>query len=289
MARRRFVSRLFMLSLIGVAACSKILGADFEDLEPLADGSAGSGANGGAGGEAGRDASAGSAGVSGSSGSSGTSGSGGSGGSGGTDGGAGSGGKGGTAGAGGSSGSAGSDGGDGGPQCNLGPRDAGAPTGAASDVVINELQGYTDEPITDYVELFNTGTEPVDLSGYRVGDGNPAGGVPPCDNDYALFPIGTVIPPGGFILVLGNQTGRTGPACCLSQVGPCYTAKFGIGAAGDQIFLCSPGGGVVAQADFPNERSDAGVPEGQSLGRVPDGSGAFRITRLTPAAPNQAP
>lgn len=283
MARRQIASRLFILGLLAVPACSQILGADFDELEPLADAAAG---QGGSGGNAGADASAGKGGIAGSAGSAGSGGNAGTGGSGGSAGADGGAGKGGTAG---SSGSAGSDAGDGGPSCNLGPRDAGAPTGAAGDVVINELQGYTDDPVTDYVELFNTGSASVDLSGYRVGDGDPDGGVAPCEDKYALFPLGTVIPPGGFILVLANQTGRSGPTCCLNQVGPCYTAEFGIRNAGENVFLCSPGGGVVDEAYFPDEQSDAGVPEGQSFGRFPDGAATFRITRLTPAAPNQAP
>jgi hypothetical protein len=213
----------------------------------------------------------------------GSSGSSGRGGSSGAEGGAG---KGGTAG---SAGSDAGDGGGGGPQCNLVPRDAGAATGVATDVVINELQGYTDVPVTDYVELFNTGTATVDLSGYRVGDGDPDAGVDPCQDKHALFPLGTVIPPGGFILVLANQTGRSGPTCCLNQVGPCYTAEFGISNGGEKVFLCSPGGAVVSQAEFPDEETDAGVPEGLSFGRIPDGTGAFEITRLTPAAPNRRP
>ncbi|HEY6561035.1 MAG TPA: lamin tail domain-containing protein [Polyangiaceae bacterium] len=280
MRRRRLVA---VLALLGAPACSQILGADFDDLLPLADAGGGTAGLGGSGGDAGPDSSAGTGGVAGTAGSAGSSGSSGSGGSAGSDGGAG---KGGTAGA---SGSAGSDGGGGGPQCNLVPRDAGAPTGVATDVVINELQGYTDEPVTDYVELFNTGTASVDLSGYRVGDGNPDAGVAPCEDKYALFPLGTVIPPGGFIVVLANQMDRAGPTCCLNQVGPCYTAEFGISNGGEQVFLCSPGGGVVAQAEFPDEESDEGVPEGQSFGRVPDGTGAFAISRLTPGASNRLP
>ncbi|HMJ10320.1 MAG TPA: lamin tail domain-containing protein [Polyangiaceae bacterium] len=285
----RFTTRFLTVLALGAPACSQILGADFEDLLPLEDASAGSGGtNGGRGGnDAGPDSSAGSGGVSGSSGSAGSSGASGRGGTAGNAGGAGKGGSAGVAGSAGSGGSAGSDAGDGGPRCSLGPRDAGAATGAPADIVINEVQADTQAPaLQDYVELFNSGSAPVDLSGYKVGDGEvgPDGGIIPCPNEFALFPTGTVLQPGGFIVVLANLSARSGPLCCFNDVGPCYTAEFGISNSGERVFLCDPSGGAVSEAEFPT----SGVSQGESYGRVPDGSGAFQTTRVTPGAVNQA-
>src|SRR5690606_10456504 len=59
-------------------------------------------------------------------------------------------------------------------------------------VVINELHTDPDDEteLVEFIELHNRGTEPVDLSYWRLADGI----------DF-LFPAGTSIAPGGYVVV----------------------------------------------------------------------------------------
>lgn len=62
------------------------------------------------------------------------------------------------------------------------------------DIVINEVESNGDA--TDWVEIYNTGTASVDVSGWIVRDDK--------DADAKLFPQGTVIAPKGFAVIDTN-------------------------------------------------------------------------------------
>jgi hypothetical protein len=273
-------------------ACEHVLGADFSDLVPLEDAgsqvsSGGTSGNAGSGvtkSDAGSDSSAGidaDSSVAGASGQGGTLGSGGSSGAAGLGGSSGNAGSAGTAAVDGGGRGATDAGNDGtaGSTCAPGTLDADAATGDASDVVINEVQGVS----PDYVELYNTGSAPVDLSGYKLGDGKlqADGGILPCDKDYALFPAGTIVPPHGFLLIEANQPSE-GPVCCLGATAPCYRAPFGVSKDGERVYFCRPNKSVISFADYPGNLS-----EGESWGRFPDGAITFGPRQITPGRPNQ--
>ncbi|MCT1478788.1 lamin tail domain-containing protein [Microbacterium sp. p3-SID336] len=61
-------------------------------------------------------------------------------------------------------------------------------------VAINEIESNGDA--TDWVEVANTGSTPVDLSGWTVMDGDPAGHAA----ETTPLPAGTVLPPGGYLV-----------------------------------------------------------------------------------------
>ena len=111
-------------------------------------------------------------------------------------------------------------------------------------VKINEVESNQGSP-GDWVELFNTGAAPVDLSGYVFRD----------NNDLAAYviPAGTVIAAGGFLVLDESQFG------------------FGLGAA-DAARLFGPGG--VTLVDGYSWTAHAAT----TYGRCPDGTGAFATT-----------
>ena len=285
-----------VLALIA-GACGQIISADFDDLQLSEDASAGSGGSGG-----GARGSGGSTGGSG--GASGTRGSGGTSGSVGADG------AGGAAatGGGGSGGSSGVSDGGAGKQGTGGSEDGSAGTGGAAGtmgsagaageaatapgchqdaglgpVVINEIDADR-----DFVELYNTGSAACDLAGFKVADAVGVNSAPKIP-EALVFPPNSLIAAHGFVLVIANQPNPGGPITCLSTVFPCYTATYGISAAGERIYFLNSLNATLDTSDWPDPLNDGGVPTGQTVGRLPDGTGGFTFTRATPGLPNQAP
>jgi len=114
-------------------------------------------------------------------------------------------------------------------------------------VVVNEVESNGGTP-GDWVELYNAGTAPADLSGYGLKD----------DNDSRTFTIapGTTLEPGAFLVLDEAQF------------------NFGLGAA-DIVRLFAPDG--VTLVDSFAWTSHAAT----TYGRCPDGTGAFATTSLS--------
>jgi hypothetical protein len=134
-------------------------------------------------------------------------------------------------------------------------------------VVINEFLAHTDAPQLDFVELFNTSTQPVDISGCWLSD----------DFGTNKFRIanGTVLSPRGFIAFNQNQLG------------------FNLSSDGEQILLVNSNRTRVLDAV-----RFGGQANGISRGHFPNGGGrgatslttAFvELNSPTPGAPNAAP
>lgn len=77
------------------------------------------------------------------------------------------------------------------------------PAIAAASVVVNEMELNPPEDGIDWVEIYNTGNETVDISGWTaaITDGGWIGKFPP-------VPAGTIIAPKGFY-VFNGQSGWT--------------------------------------------------------------------------------
>ena len=112
------------------------------------------------------------------------------------------------------------------------------------EVVINEYLAHTDLPDTDYIELYNSGTQAVDISGCGLANTVTT-------NEF-FVPPGTILAPGGHV--------------SYDQA----TLGFSLRAGGDEIFFWAP--------DFSNVidavRFDAQV-NGVPSGRFPDGAPTF--------------
>ncbi|MDW7980201.1 MAG: lamin tail domain-containing protein, partial [Verrucomicrobiales bacterium] len=129
----------------------------------------------------------------------------------------------------------------------------------ARGVVINEFLAHAEQPLEDYIELFNTTTNAIDLSGAWLADGG--------DRLRFQLPLGTVIPPRGWLVYTESQLG------------------FGLAAAGGQIFLFNSNVTRVLDAV-----SFGGQASGVSYGRYPDGAPGFaELAARTPAGSNAPP
>ncbi len=115
----------------------------------------------------------------------------------------------------------------------------------APSVVINEVESNGDA--TDWVEIINTGTQPVDISGWYLLDNDPVGH----KADIAPVPAGTVLDAGALYVFDQNKD---------------FT--FGLGKA-DEATIYDANGNVIDAYSW--EAHAAGV-----YARIPDGTGAFQ-------------
>ncbi|HUS34372.1 MAG TPA: lamin tail domain-containing protein, partial [Verrucomicrobiae bacterium] len=126
-----------------------------------------------------------------------------------------------------------------------------------SPIVINEILAHTDDPIVDYIELYNHSNAAGDLTGCILTD----------DLDTNKFVIGSVsIPARGYVAFTQTQLG------------------FALSAAGETIYLKNPTDTRVIDAvRFGGQENNV------SFGRFPNGALEWhRLATKTPGAANDA-
>ena len=156
--------------------------------------------------------------------------------------------------------------------CTGDPADPGATSAPApgkkdglDGIVINEVVSVNslshidaDYGAADWLELKNTSSEEVDISGWKLAD-NPAA-------QRALeFPEGTKVPAGGFITVLCI------PETAIPQSETRFIAPFGVSRTGENVYLSAPGSRSVS-VSVPYLLSDI------SYARMEDGKYGFSNT-----------
>ena len=142
---------------------------------------------------------------------------------------------------------------------------------ATSAVVINELmasnstildpQGDAD----DWIELKNTGTTTIDLSGMYLSDDR-------AEPKKWQFPAGTTIDASGYLLVWADDDDGDSPG---------LHTNFKLSAGGESVVLSDTdanGNAIIDAVDFPALGRD------ESYGRMPEGTGSFQT--LATASPD---
>jgi len=130
-------------------------------------------------------------------------------------------------------------------------------------VVVNELfsRGTTEDP--DWVEIYNASGSDIDLTGYKIYDNGGQSGTKPKKE----FPSGTIIPAGGFFVIVVDDGEASG---------------FGLSSGGEELWFESPDGTIINDITFPEM-----VESTYSYGRQPDGSENFFIfTEITRGTSN---
>jgi spore coat protein CotH len=138
------------------------------------------------------------------------------------------------------------------------------------DIVINEFMASNDATIADqdgdfddWVELYNKGTESVDISGYTLSDDSE-------ELDLFAFPSGTVMAAGDYLVVWADkETDQDG-----------YHADFKISSGGETIYLANAGLSILDSVAFSEQAADV------SYGRFPNGTGNFESMSPTFGAVN---
>ena len=118
--------------------------------------------------------------------------------------------------------------------------------------VINEVYSRGVPTNLDWVELYNPTATPVDISKYRIYDSGGQSGV----KEKNAFPTGTVIPGGGYYVIVTDGT---------------EASDFGLSSAGEQIWLEDETGKVVDTVTF------LAMDVTQTYGRLPDGGTNWQL------------
>jgi len=126
-------------------------------------------------------------------------------------------------------------------------------------VVINEFLAHTDLPQLDFIELFNRGTETVDLSGCGLSD--------QADTNNFIIPAGTLLAPHKWLVFTETDLG------------------FALSSQGEAIFLTRGDDTRVIDAVRFGAQAN-----GVSAGRWPDGAPGIReLSQPTPGTSNSVP
>jgi len=135
-------------------------------------------------------------------------------------------------------------------------------------VCISELMAQNTSAVNhagtypDWIELYNAGPGDVDLGGWSLSDdGNPG---------KFMFPAGTVLPGGGYLVVWCDAVTNTTPG---------FHTGFALDQQGDAVFLFNAASQRVDAVSFGQQLTN------YALGRV---AGSWVLTTPTPGAANVA-
>jgi hypothetical protein len=127
----------------------------------------------------------------------------------------------------------------------------------AQTVVINEAYSRGVAGDLDWIEVYNTSSSPVDISGYKIYDNGGQSGSKP----KKLFPASTILPAKGFAAIIVDTASFGGDL-----------SGFGIGSGGETVWLENADGTLIDSSVIPALGTDT------SFARIPDGSKAWRKT-----------
>lgn len=139
------------------------------------------------------------------------------------------------------------------------------PPVAEDEETDTEIEGPESSP--DWIELRNTGAEPVSLAGWRLSDN------PNSPNKWT-FPAGASIPAGGYLIVICDGLDITDPA-----PGGYYHSNFRLSRSGESAVLSDAGGALVDSVTFGPQSAF------ESFGRDENGDWRY-LLEPSPGAPN---
>ncbi len=135
----------------------------------------------------------------------------------------------------------------------------------AGDLVINEFMASNDATVADqdgefddWIELYNNGSESIDLEGYALSDDAT-------DLTKWVFPEGTVIGASEYLIVWADDD--------EDQEG--LHVNFKLSSAGETVFLVDAAGEVIDEISYLDQTTDI------SYGRFPNGTGDFQTMAPT--------
>ena len=141
-------------------------------------------------------------------------------------------------------------------------------------LVLNEINSSPD----DWLELMNTGTETLDISGFELRDNS--------DDHRWRFPEGSMIAAGALLVVDAKSGGLIYDDQAKTFAEGTFEAAIGIGS-GDSIRLYDKDGNLLDEYSWTEHASYGGDAAKASYGRYPDGTGAFRLTKETKGTANE--
>ena len=136
------------------------------------------------------------------------------------------------------------------------------------ELVLNEVNSSPD----DWVEVMNLGTGTMDLSGYEIRDNS--------DDHRWQFAEGATVEAGELFVVEAKTVGKVyNDETDIYEEGT-FESAIGIGS-GDSIRIYDREGSIVDECSWTEHASYDGDAALASIGRYPDGTGAFVIMKET--------
>jgi len=139
-------------------------------------------------------------------------------------------------------------------------------------VVINEVLANSEAATSDWIELYNTTDETIDIGGWFLSD----------DGEHLTkyeIPAGTVLTPGGYVVIHEDEAFGNAGANGSHEA-------FALSRQGETVYLHSGADGVLTgyseQEKFDVSEADV------SLGRYRKSTGAYNFVALSEATPGQA-
>ncbi len=132
-----------------------------------------------------------------------------------------------------------------------------APPVTGSVLKLNEIMSKDVNDGPDWIEVYNTSDEDVDLSGYILNDKDVA------DGGFSI-PAGTIIKANGFYLVDENESG------------------IKVSSGGEDVSLSKPDKTVIDWTKTPDMSQSVGLTWAREI----DGEGDWMISNATPGASN---
>ena len=126
-------------------------------------------------------------------------------------------------------------------------------------IKLNEIMSKDVDPKPDWIEVYNSGDEDFDISGYILNDKDVAAG-------GFEIPAGTVIKSKGFYVVDQNESG------------------IKVSSGGEDVSLSEPDETVIDFTRTPDMSQDVGLTWAREI----DGEGDWKISSPTPGASNGA-
>ena len=138
---------------------------------------------------------------------------------------------------------------------------------AQSVIKMNEIYSRGVAGNLDWIELYNTSSTPVNISGYRIYDIGGQGGT----KTKKPFPAGTIIPAKGFYVVITDTASFAGDL-----------SGFGLSSSGEKVWLEDTTTSTLIDTITFGATSTAA----QSYGRGPDGGKWAVLNTITRGASN---
>jgi hypothetical protein len=116
----------------------------------------------------------------------------------------------------------------------------------SSEIVMNEIYARGTSADPDWVEIYNSSSAAIDISGYKIYDAGGQSG----SKAKKEFPAGSVIPSKGFFVIVTDDA---------------TSSAFGLSNSGEKVWIENASGAIIDTVTF------LGHTATQSYGRIPDG------------------
>jgi len=139
-------------------------------------------------------------------------------------------------------------------------------TGQGSPIKMNEIYSRGVAGNLDWIELYNSSSAPVDISGYKIYDVGGQGGTKP----KKPFPVGTIIPAKGFYVIITDTASFDGDL-----------SGFGLSSSGEKVWLED-----TTTSTIVDTITFAAMSTTQTYGRGPDGGTWTLLNTITRGTSN---